>query len=97
MKKLLPLILIFGAGCIAVPSNEYSFGDFKVKTPKDMEVEDISIQGKGSNFTFKAKKISSRNNPAVITSTGEEQVKIIEATGKVAADVAAQVARSMVK
>lgn len=97
MKKLLPIGLIIFTGCVAIPSNEYSFGDFKVKTPKDMEVEDISIQGRGSNFTFKAKKIASRNNPAVITSTGEEQVKIIEATGKVAADVASQVARSMVK
>jgi hypothetical protein len=100
MKKMfcLSVILIFGVGCqIPVPSNVASFGNAKFSFPKDIEIEGLEVTGKGTNFSLKATKWKSKNNPDVIMQSAEGQAKIIEATGNVAATVAGKVMEGAVK
>lgn len=88
---LLFLVLI-SAGCASVPSTEFSFGGSRMRLPKDLNAAELEFTlTSGTNVvTFKAKKLSTVNNPAVITSVGDANVAQLEAAGKIGADAFAK-------
>lgn len=62
------------AGCASVPATKVKVGELMLSLPKDFEAEDFAAKGKiGTNvIDLTAKRISTKNNPAVIGASTEQ-------------------------
>lgn len=87
MKKLLTLIpvfaiALFAGGCMHVPATKIGWDDrtksFWIKSPKDVEIKNLTAEKDGERAKVTIGEYSSKNNPAAI----EAVAKANEATAK---------------
>ena len=97
--QLVLLFLLLLSGCAQVPSSRIRFGGASAYLPKDLTADSIEvILRNGTNtMTFKAVKLSTRNNPEVIVASGHATADEIAAIGKVATDAVAAGAKGATK
>jgi hypothetical protein len=94
MKPLLLIPLLCLCGCVAssvpktVLSGSLGGQPFALQTPKDSELKNLMIEVRGSdtwggsNYTaISIESLKANMNPAVITTTAEGQVQMIQAVG----------------
>jgi len=89
-------------GCVSTPQTHITGnlknGTFNIKAPKDYLIGTLDVSANTNGVvTVHLSNLNATNNPQVITSSASGQVDIINATGAVAANVAGQVAKALVK
>lgn len=83
MKTILIIPLLVLTGCVVVPktiiNGQINGQPFSISSPKDSTITGLLIIASSNSVSVKIESLSTRMNPDVITTTGDAQIKMIQA------------------
>ena len=78
MKTFLCLIAcVCLVGCVNVPSNKITLGDFKIDAPKNVTADGIEVIRNGNDVHVRINRLASTDSPQVIDSSAAGQAAIM--------------------